>query len=916
MPRLRISARLGLLIVITTLCLQPGTPIRAAEQLNVVLILADDLGAHDLGVTGSRFHQTPNLDRLANQGVRFTQAYSACTVCSPTRAALMTGKSPARLHITDWIPGHDAPKAKLRPPADWTRQLPLAEVTLAELAHKRGYTTLHIGKWHLGGDGLGPLEQGFDQNLGGDHRGQPPSYFSPYGLPKLSDGPTGEYLIDREGNEAAQYIQAHQNQPYFLNVATYGVHTPLQAPAERVAQYRKAQGSHGQTNAIYAAMLERLDAAVGRILDALETSGQAQRTVVIFTSDNGGLILGPNVPTSNEPLRSGKGSPYEGGVRVPLLIRWPGVSQPGLTRPDPVITMDVAATVVEALQGPLPDGRFQDGVSLVPALSNPTNPLPHGPLFWHYPHYHPGGATPYAAIRDGRWKLIQYYETGRHELFDLTADPSETTDLATTQPDRVMDLSRKLFAWQGSVGAQWPMYNPGHQPAAIPQNADGSVTLAASTAAIHGSNLRYEPMPFKNTLGWWSRAEDWPEWTLNISKPGWFEIEILQGCGRDSGGSEVAIETSGSTVPLLVEETGHFQNFVPRRVGRVQLASGVQSLALKPRRKQGGAIMDVRQIRLLPANGPSNHPEGLGIQAAKRIVIVGDSITYGGAWIEYLETWFRARHPGTTPEFINMGLPSETVSGLSENGHAGGAFPRPDLHERLARILELTRPDLLLACYGMNDGIYFPLGEDRFRKFRDGIRWLRETAAHEGIRVVHLTPPVFDSVPLKGKTLPDGQTEYPSPFEGYDGVLDHYARWLLSQRTNGWEVIDLHHPMRTALDSGRQTNPAFTLAGDGVHPGPQGHWIMTREVIRHLAPNDPWLDTGDPMDLFQSDRPAAKLLDLVQKRQRALKDAWLTRVGHKRPGMANGPGFDDAQRAAQTLDEQIRALPVDAVLPR
>ncbi|MCW5558423.1 MAG: sulfatase-like hydrolase/transferase, partial [Verrucomicrobiae bacterium] len=268
----------------------------AEARLNVVLILADDLGAHDLGITGSRFHETPNLDRLAREGMRFTQAYSACTVCSPTRAAMMTGKAPARLQITDWIAGHDFPKARLRPPSDWRKELPLDETTLAERAKAEGYATIHIGKWHLGGEGFWPAEQGFDLNFGGYFRGQPPSYFVPYGLPKLADGPAGEYLTDREGEEAAKFIAGRSAQPFFLNYWPYAVHTPLQAKADLVEKYRRKAATVGgaQTNATYAAMLESLDASVGRILQAIHDAGIADRTIVIFTSDNGGL-------TSNNP---------------------------------------------------------------------------------------------------------------------------------------------------------------------------------------------------------------------------------------------------------------------------------------------------------------------------------------------------------------------------------------------------------------------------------------------------------------------------------------------------------------------------------------------------------------------------------------------------------------------------------------
>ncbi len=904
----RLAARAGCwLTTLALLVLPPRSHAADTEPPNVVLIFTDDLGAHDLGVTGSRLHETPNLDRLALEGMRFTQAYSACTVCSPSRAALMTGKYPARLKITDWIAGHDAPKAKLKPPVDWVKQLPLAETTLAERAKSTGYATAHVGKWHLGPEGYWPGEQGFDVNAGGYFRGQPPSYFAPYGIPTLADGPKGEYLTDREGEEAVKFIAANRDRRFFLNWWPYSVHTPLQAPADLVEKYRRkaAQLGGAQTNAVYAAMLERLDTAVGQVLRALDDAGVAGRTVVIFSSDNGGLVLGPNPPTSNAPLRAGKGSPYEGGVRVPLLVKWPGVTAPGSTSAEPVITMDVAATVANALtKAELPDGR-----DLRPLLENPAAKLGREALGWHYPHYHPGGATPYAAIRAGDWKLIQYYEDGRHELFNLAADPGEQQDLAAAQPDRVMELAKKLFDWQGKVGAQWPMYNPAHEPKPLAQNADGSVLLHSRSAAVHGSVLRYEPMPFKNTLGWWGRAEDWPSWDFTLTQAGSFEIELLQGCGWGHGGSDVNVELGDVKIPFVVEETGHFQNFVPRRLGRVTLTAGTHTLALKPQRKQGGAVMDVRQVRLVPvAEGPAPAPPTLGLLAAKRVVWLGDSITYGGEWGEFVETWVRLQFPKTEIEFLNLGLPSETVSGLSEAGHAGGSFPRPDAHERLGRLLEKAKPELIVACYGMNDGIYFPFGEDRFKKFQDGIKRLRERAAHEGVRVIHLTPPVFDPQPLAGRTLPAGRDAYPQPFEGYNGVLDRYSEWLVSQRTNGWEVVDTHGPMNRFLAEQRRTNPQFLLAGDGVHANTQGHWLIARELLRHWGAEPALANADQPDALVKSNPRGAEVLKLVQQRERVLKDAWLTHVGHQRPGMSAGKPLAEAEAEAERLRVSLQSL--------
>ncbi|HAB18085.1 MAG TPA: hypothetical protein DCE44_16760, partial [Verrucomicrobiales bacterium] len=869
----------------------------ADSPLNVVLILADDLGAHDLGVTGSQFHETPNLDRLAREGMQFTQAYSACTVCSPTRAALLTGKYPARLKITDWIAGHDNPKAKLRPPADWQKQLSLAEITLAERAKTNGYATAHIGKWHLGGEGFWPLEQGFDTNLGGYFRGQPPSYFVPYGLPKLADGPAGEYLTDREGEEAAKFIAANRDRAFFLNYWPYAVHTPLQAKPNLIEKYQRKLATVGgsQTNAIYAAMLESLDASVGRILQALAEAGIADRTVVIFTSDNGGLTSDRPPATSNAPLRSGKGSPYEGGVRVPLIVKWPGITQPGSTCAEPVITMDVAATVGAAFQNAERGTRnvesLHDGRDLWPLLRDPSATLGREFLCWHYPHYHPGGSTPYAAIRAGDWKLIQYYEDGRHELFNLRDDPGESKNLAEQQPDRVQDLARKLFTWQGSVGAQWPMYNPNHEPKPIAQSADGSVLLHSRAAAIHGTTLRYEPQPFKNTLGWWGRVEDWVDWNFTITQPGTFEVEVLQGCGKGQGGSDVLVEVGNAKLPFVVQETGHFQIFVPRNVGRVTLPAGTQTLALKPQRKQAGAVMDVRQVKLIPV---ASTPAAKSLLDAKRVVFLGDSITYAGEWVEFVEAYVRMKFPEARPDFLDLGLPSETVSGLSEDGHAGGAFPRPDLHERLGRVLEKAKPDLIVACYGMNDGIYLPFDPERFQKFQSGIQRLRERSAAAGAKVIHLTPPTFDEV--KGG------------HPGYGQTLDRYSEWLLSQRTNGWEVVDTHFPMNQFLAEQRRVNPQFALAGDGVHVNTQGHWLIAREVLKQLGASDDITSAASPEALIGSHPRGAEILKLVQQRQRLLKDSWLTYVGHVRPGMAKGKPLSDVETEAKEIEAQLQKL--------
>jgi arylsulfatase A-like enzyme len=424
----------------------------------VIVILVDDMGWRDLACQGSRFYETPNIDRLAASGTRFTQGYSACTVCSPSRAAMMTGQYPARLHITDWISGHARPFTPLLPP-DWTKHLPLETVTVAERLKTAGYATGAIGKWHLGGPEFAPEHHGFDVNIAGYDRGQPPSYFSPYKIPTLPDGPDGEYLTDREAVEAVTFITAHKDKPFFLYLPHYCVHTPIQAKKDVTAKYA-AKNVTGQKprNDAYAAMVESVDDALGRILTTLEDHGIRDNTVIFFTSDNGGL----SKVTDNSPLRAGKGSAYEGGVRVPFIVSWPGVTKPGATCDVPVITPDIPATVL-ALSGVGPDpNQPLDGRDLSGVLTG--GELDRDAIYWHYPHYHPGGATPHSAIRSGPWRLVHFYEDGHDELFNLASDPSETTNLVARDPERVATLKKKLDDWLTEIGAQMPVKNPNADP--------------------------------------------------------------------------------------------------------------------------------------------------------------------------------------------------------------------------------------------------------------------------------------------------------------------------------------------------------------------------------------------------------------------------------------------------------------------
>ncbi len=431
----------------------------ARRPPNVIVILVDDLGWRDLGCQGSEFFETPHVDRLAADGMRFTRGYAACTVCSPSRAAMMTGQYPARLRITDWIPGYRWPQAKLLPP-EWTQHLPLETVTVAERLQAAGYATASIGKWHLGGPRFFPEHQGFDENVGGYDRGQPPSYFAPYGIPTLAEGPTGEYLTDREAAEAVRFITAHEDGPFFLYLPHYCVHTPIEGKPAVTAKYAAKQApSQRPKNDAYAAMVESVDDALGTILATLDELGIRDRTAIFFTSDNGGLAR----VTDTRPLRAGKGSAYEGGVRVPLIVSWPGVTEPGSESDVPVITHDIPATIL-ALTGVGPEpGQPLDGRDLAGVLAG--GGLDREAIYWHYPHYHPGGATPYSAIRAGSWRLVHFYEDDRDELYDLAADPSETTDLVGREPERAGALRARLEAWLVDVGGQLPVPNPDHDPA-------------------------------------------------------------------------------------------------------------------------------------------------------------------------------------------------------------------------------------------------------------------------------------------------------------------------------------------------------------------------------------------------------------------------------------------------------------------
>jgi arylsulfatase A-like enzyme len=452
------------------------------EKPNVLFVLVDDLGWKDLGCYGSEFYDTPNLDELAVHSVKFTSAYSASPVCSPTRAAIMTGKHPVRVNITDWIPGMLLSRArdpKLIPPED-IHNLPLEEFTMAEAFREQGYKTFFAGKWHLGETaGFWPEFQGFEINKGGVDWGAPRrsdganGYYSPYNNPRLENGPEGEYLTDRLTDESLQFIESAGDDPFFLYLAFYTVHAPIMGCDKYDAFYeQKSQqlpnggemitvAEHdtrirtNQSDPRYAAMVRSMDANVGRLLQKLEETGQADHTIIVFTSDNGGLTTRGG-PTAVVPLRGGKGWCYEGGIRVPLLIRYPGMEHAGETCDVPVISMDFYPTLLElAGMEPLPE-QHRDGTSMVPFLEDPGGAV-QKTLVWHYPHYHGSDWRPGAAIRDGNWKLIEFFEDHTVELYDLKQDLRERADLAGTYPEVAERLRIRMHEDLDAMGARYPV---------------------------------------------------------------------------------------------------------------------------------------------------------------------------------------------------------------------------------------------------------------------------------------------------------------------------------------------------------------------------------------------------------------------------------------------------------------------------
>ncbi len=462
------------------------------QRPNFVFFLVDDLGYMDIGAYNPKtFYETPNVDRIAKQGMRFTDGYAANPVCSPTRYSIMTGKYPSRVDATNWFSGRRSGKFRGAPLND---RMPTAEITLAEALGRAGYKTAFLGKWHLGPtEEFWPKAQGFDVNVAGYSAGGPFKcrYFSPYHMPTITDGPVGEHLPERLSRDACEIIDKFRQggDPFLVYLSFYSVHTPLSAPKDLVEKYEKKAAALAdagaeqfadeeqawptdrprrvrirQCHATYAAMIESMDRAVGRVLDKLEEAKIDEKTVVLFMSDNGGLSTSEGSPTSNLPLRGGKGWVYEGGIREPYMIKWPGVTRPGSTSGVPVVSTDFYPTILDAAGLDAMPEQHLDGVSLVPLLRGGDS-LDRDALYWHYPHYSNQGGIPGGAVRMGRYKLIERYEDGRVHLYDLKADVGERNDLAEKMPERVARMRSRLHAWYKQVDAKFLQPQPGGPPA-------------------------------------------------------------------------------------------------------------------------------------------------------------------------------------------------------------------------------------------------------------------------------------------------------------------------------------------------------------------------------------------------------------------------------------------------------------------
>lgn len=606
-----------------------GNP-SADRPPNIVLIVADDLGINDLNCYGRSEHSTPNLNRIASQGIRFTSAYCALPICSASRAGLMTSKYPARLHLTTYLPGRPDGASQLLLQARMQPALRGSHATLAEELKRVGFVTGLFGKWHLGSGTSSPAAQGFDVVF------EP----SASGEPNQKSGGKNEFTIT---DKALEFIHANRDRPFFCYVPHHVPHIELRPDPEAVKR------SSAAWNPEYAATIESMDQAVGRIIDGIENEKLADNTIIIFTSDNGGLHVPEGHPTPvthNTPFRAGKGYLYEGGLRVPLMVRWPGKIQAGKSVESPVSLLDLMPTLLDSVGvdtnktvGPL-DGRSQKKLLLENQDATNANERS---FYWHSPHYTNQGSRPSGAVRKGKWKYVIQYDTQSEELFDLEKDIGEQVNVSAENAEVAKTLAADLAKWKLSVGAQENLPNPaadpslhrklyidrdpsllafqsdakelgsqwkswrqsmnqaiaGRQPVLI--STQNEVVLNAADARAHGKNLRYEPESYKNVLGYWTEVGDWADWEVSIPTAGEYDVEVHVGCGAGQGGSKASIVAGDQKLEWDVRDTGHYQNIIMQTIGTVKLAEGKQTIEVRPIKKAGVAVMDIRTVILRPA---------------------------------------------------------------------------------------------------------------------------------------------------------------------------------------------------------------------------------------------------------------------------------------------------------------------------
>lgn len=512
-------------ILFLFLCFRVKQESIAHDKPNIVFILVDDLGYNDLGFMGSIYYETPNLDKLASKSAIFTRAYSACQVCSPSRASIMSGCYPTTHGITDWI---GAPAGvewrkynrftKLLPP-DYSNQLDLNYTTIAELLKQNKYKTFFAGKWHLGGAGFLPTHQGFDTNIGGSHKGSPGNYFSPYNMENISDGPKGENLDMRLAEETADFIEKNMKSPFFAFLSFYSVHSPIQTTHEKWSHYRDKAEKLGklekgfamerilparlkQDNPVYAGLISTMDDAVGIILESLKKNGLDKNTIIIFTSDNGGVVSGDNYSTNLAPLRGGKGYQWEGGIRVPLLIYHPKIK--GQRINNPVHSIDFLPTILDMTNTKSKPYQKIDGLSILPILKQKQ--IHRRPLYWHYPHYGNQGGEPSSIILENNYKLIHYWEDDRNELYDLNNDIGEQNDLATLFPNKVNDLWSNLNSWLVNTQAKLPVNDPEYS--IVKAESFKNRVLNEIWPNLEKNRVNMLKRDFQPNKDWWGSVKD------------------------------------------------------------------------------------------------------------------------------------------------------------------------------------------------------------------------------------------------------------------------------------------------------------------------------------------------------------------------------------------------------------------------